>query len=397
MSLSLFPARTSISFGDSLLPAGSGRRNGRLMEISLSAVVMRKKIRQSIPAVPGVYGFYDKTGGLIYVGKSKRLTDRLLSYFTQSPADRKAARIVNRSAFLRFEIVAGELLALLREQELITRFRPVMNCRGQPRSRTPKFIAFSGEGEKAPRIRAVRPRSDLGERLHGPVLGGRKLRTAIVDFNHTFLLRDCGSDISIVFKKERTLFDDALRPGCLRLETGSCSGPCAAEVTEEAYRNQIEAAECFLRGETTSEVLGQIERSMHGAASRQSYEWAALLRDRWKNLSWLADRLSEVRLGRASYNAVYPLSGIGRTPLWLYLAGGAVVGAVSAPRSKRAAERAICDLNRIGDGLPQSYLFRPDVLLLQLIVLRWLRQNPHERSKLISIDSALQHCRALVA
>ena len=395
MSLSLFPARASISFGESLLPVGSGRRNGRLMEVLLSAVAMRKKIRHTIPPVPGVYGFYDQTGGLIYVGKSKRLTHRLLSYFTRLPADHKAARIVNRSSFLRFEIVAGELLALLREQELITRFRPVMNRRGQPRSRTPKFIAFSGD--KAPKIRAVRPRSDLGERLHGPVLGGRKLRTAIVDFNHTFLLRDCGPDISIVFKKERTLFGDALRPGCLRLETGSCSGPCAAEVTKEAYRNQIEAAECFLRGETTSDVLGQIERSMHDAASRHSYEWAALLRDRWENLSWLADRLSEVRLGRASYNAVYPLSGIGRTPLWLYLSGGAVVGVVSAPRSKRAAERAICDLNRIGDGLPQSYLFRPDVLLLQLIVLRWLRQNPHERRKLISIDSALQHCHALVA
>lgn len=395
MSLSLFPSRASISFGESLLPVGSGRRNGRLMEVLLPAVAMRKKIRHTIPPVPGVYGFYDQTGGLIYVGKSKRLTHRLLSYFTQLPADHKAARIVNRSSFLRFEIVAGELLALLREQELITRFRPVMNRRGQPRSRTPKFIAFSGD--KAPKIRAVRPRSDLGERLHGPFLGGRKLRTAIVDFNHTFLLRDCGPDISIVFKKERTLFSDALRPGCLRLETGSCSGPCAAEVTKEAYRNQIEAAECFLRGETTSEVLGQIERSMHDAASRHSYEWAALLRDRWENLSWLADRLSEVRLGRASYNAVYPLSGIGRTPLWLYLSGGAVVGVVSAPRSKRAAERAICDLNRIGDGLPQSYLFRPDVLLLQLIVLRWLRQNPHERSKLISIDSALQHCHALVA
>lgn len=395
MSLSLFPSRASISFGESLLPVGSGRRNGRLMEVLLPAVAMRKKIRHTIPPVPGVYGFYNQTGGLIYVGKSKRLTHRLLSYFTQLPADHKAARIVNRSSFLRFEIVAGELLALLREQELITRFRPVMNRRGQPRSRTPKFIAFSGD--KAPKIRAVRPRSDLGERLHGPFLGGRKLRTAIVDFNHTFLLRDCGPDISIVFKKERTLFSDALRPGCLRLETGSCSGPCAAEVTKEAYRNQIEAAECFLRGETTSEVLGQIERTMHDAASRHSYEWAALLRDRWENLSWLADRLSEVRLGRASYNAVYPLSGIGRTPLWLYLSGGAVVGVVSAPRSKRAAERAICDLNRIGDGLPQSYLFRPDVLLLQLIVLRWLRQNPHERSKLISMDSALQHCHALVA
>ncbi|MBC20980.1 MAG: hypothetical protein CMJ74_12060 [Planctomycetaceae bacterium] len=395
MSRLLFSEQASVSFGSSLLPARTARQPGQLFEVTQSLEPMRKLIRTSIPPVPGVYAFYDRCGTIIYVGKAKRLRHRLISYFTRQPEDHKAVRIVRRAAFVRYERVAGELLALLREQELISRFRPVMNRRGQPRSRMPRFVSFSCE--MAPRLRAVRARVDLGGGLHGPLLGSRRLRSAVADFNHTFLLRDCGPDVSIIFSEQQTLFPEPLRPGCLRLETGSCSGPCAAEVTAADYTKQIHAGEQFLRGETSTAVLRSIEQSMHEAANRKSYEWAARLRDRWQNLRWLADRLGEVRLGRESYNAVYPLEGIGQTPIWLYLAGGAVAGAVSAPGTIRSARRVGRDIDALSDGLPQSYLLRADVLLLQLIVLGWLRRNPLERRKLISLDVAREYCENMTA
>ena len=393
MARSLFPEHASIAFGTSLLPSRTARRGGRLFEIAAAPKAMRKIIRESIPPAPGVYAFYDRNGRILYVGKAKRLTHRLLSYFTRQPEDNKSVRIVRRAAFVRYERVAGELLALIREQELISRFRPVMNRRGQPRSRMPKFVSFSHD--QAPRLRAVRARVDLGGGLHGPLMGGRRLRKAVEDFNHTFLLRDCGPDVSIIYSNQRRLFEESLRPGCLRLETGTCSGPCAAEVTEATYAHQVQMGEQFLRGETSDAVLQSIEQSMHDAAARKSFEWAARLRDRWQNLKWLAARLDEVRMGRESYNAVYPMPGIGETPIWLYLCGGAIAGAASAPRSARSAQRVSRNLESLSDGLPQSYLLRPDVLLMQLIVVGWLRRNPLERRKLIPLDVARQQCDRL--
>ena len=395
MARSLFPEHASIAFGSSLLPSRTARQSGRLLELAATPEAMRKIIRESIPPVPGVYAFYDRTGRILYVGKAKRLTHRLISYFTRQPADHKAVRIVRRAAFVRYERVAGELLALIREQELISRFRPVMNRRGQPKSRLPKFVAFSRD--QAPRLRAVRTRIDLGGGLHGPLLGGRRLRKAVADFNHTFLLRDCGPDVSIIYSDQQQLFEDSLRPGCLRLETGTCCGPCAAAVTEADYSRQVQMGEQFLRGETSHAVLHSIEQAMHEAALRKSYEWAGRLRDRWENLKWLAERLGEVRVGRESYHAVYPLEGIGETAIWIYLCGGAIAGAASAPRSIRSAQRVSRDLDALSDGLPQSYLLRPDVLLLQLIVVGWLRRNPLERSKLIPLDVARQHCDRLAS
>lgn len=55
---------------------------------------LRQKIVQSCPQVPGVYGMLDRKGELIYVGKSKSLRSRLLSYFAASNAQEKGGRIV---------------------------------------------------------------------------------------------------------------------------------------------------------------------------------------------------------------------------------------------------------------------------------------------------------------
>jgi excinuclease ABC subunit C len=46
-----------------------------------SRAVLKREVAQLCPPVPGVYGILDRAGTLIYVGKSKSLRHRLLSYF----------------------------------------------------------------------------------------------------------------------------------------------------------------------------------------------------------------------------------------------------------------------------------------------------------------------------
>src|SRR5262245_66178237 len=96
---------------------------------------LRAGIRDACPPRPGVYGMVDDAGELIYVGKAKALRARLLSYFRTYSRDPKAGRILHRARAIVWELVPSEFAALLRELELIRRWRPRFNVAGQPRHR----------------------------------------------------------------------------------------------------------------------------------------------------------------------------------------------------------------------------------------------------------------------
>src|SRR5205809_6003037 len=98
---------------------------------------LRARVRTDGPRLPGVYGMVDEGGELIYVGKAKCLRSRLLSYFRPRSRDPKAGRILQHTRKLVWEYVPSEFAALLRELELIRRWRPRFNVQGQPhRQRT---------------------------------------------------------------------------------------------------------------------------------------------------------------------------------------------------------------------------------------------------------------------
>ncbi|MCA9183071.1 MAG: hypothetical protein KDA51_16530, partial [Planctomycetales bacterium] len=74
-----FTEATFVDFGDDLLYPFA--RVGLSRIESDSADELRADVRRYVPRVPGVYGMLDVLGRLIYVGKSKCLRNRLLSYF----------------------------------------------------------------------------------------------------------------------------------------------------------------------------------------------------------------------------------------------------------------------------------------------------------------------------
>ncbi|MDG2207968.1 MAG: GIY-YIG nuclease family protein, partial [Pirellulales bacterium] len=373
-----------------MLPMRTAIRPSRLCEIVAELPAMRSVIRQNIPPRAGVYGFYNAAGQLQYVGKSKSLRHRLLSYFARRPANEKMARIAGRAAFLRWQVVAGELLALLREQELISRHRPVLNRRGQPRSRRPRFLSITNEG--APRIVLSRSAASAHGESFGPIMGGRRLRRAVEDLTHVFELRDCKGDTPMFFADQLSLFEQPKAAGCLRAETGSCTGPCGGLVTAGAYRQQVEAAGDFLAGRDECQILCRLEQQMYSAAQQRAFEWAARLRDRWNNLRWLRTRLAEVRLGREQCSAVYPLAGFGRTDIWLYLQAGVIAAVSRQPRSGRDRRRALMQLDLLERQPSIHAADCSESVLMQLIVLGWLRLHPQQREALLPLQTARQLC-----
>ncbi len=64
---------------------------------------LRQRVVQSCPRLPGVYGMLDRNGQLIYVGKSKSLRSRLLSYFAASNSEEKGGRIIENARAIQWE------------------------------------------------------------------------------------------------------------------------------------------------------------------------------------------------------------------------------------------------------------------------------------------------------
>ena len=93
---------------------------------------IRRLIREQFPPTPGVYGMIGVDQEIIYVGESKNLRSRLLSYFTGMPASTKVRRMIEETKSIVWEKTGHEFTALLRELELIRCWQPRFNARGKP-------------------------------------------------------------------------------------------------------------------------------------------------------------------------------------------------------------------------------------------------------------------------
>ena len=350
----------------------------------------RGMLHDTCPITPGIYAWLDNNDQICYVGKSKCLRKRLLSYFAKTPADKKVTRIVQHSRRIVWEPMSHELLALIREQELINRWRPDFNTQGQPVRRQPAFIGISGG--PAPHVFFSRRITPKAASLFGPLNGTTRLRAAVDSLNQVFHLRDCPDRTRFHFSDQRTLFDDALSARCIRFELGSCPAPCASRCSVTDYMSGVNRASQFLAGGKIVETtLEQLQHSMQAASDDCQFERAVVLRDHLTNLQWLARRLESLRGATDTINGVLPLPGKDRLKLWLVLRGGQVVGSAAEPRGRERTRTAIKRLTAIAT----QDIAQPDNLMqmnLQMIVMSWFRRQPEDRERLVPFETAIGQC-----
>ncbi len=293
-------------FGPSVLSKQiRGELTGHL--IPNARLEARKLLRTECPSVPGVYGWLDSARQLVYVGKSKALRSRLLTYFAKNPSDNKMLRIRQHSERLVWEPVSHELLALIREQELIHRWRPDFNKQGQPTRTQPAFLCISGG--PAPNAFLARKTSPRTAKTFGPISGTNRLRQAIISLNQAFRLRDCPDKTKFEFNNQQTLFDDPATAKCIRYELGSCPAPCAGLCSARGYQENVQHAINFLEGRDSS-ILLKLEHDMLEAARKQAFEVAAVLRDYLDHLTWLDRRLGSLRRAKRHSMASFPFARI---------------------------------------------------------------------------------------
>lgn len=368
-------------FGDWDLAPTLSRTAGRLLPDD-DAGETRKLLRRDVPRVPGVYGMLDAPGDLIYVGQSKSLQDRLLSYWSTA-AQAKAQRIVAHTRRLIWETSPDALAAQLRELELIRRWRPRMNVRGIP-GRFGTMFLLLGRGPAPHVYLAAAPGRGTN---FGPLRATRRTQQAVQLLNDYFQLRNCAQQIPIRFSDQRELFGESLTALCLRHALGTCLGPCARECSSGDYHRQVRAARRFLRG-TDQKPLARLQKAMAASAAEKRYELAAVFRNVLDALQNLHDQLFRIRDAQQNYRFVYPLKAHNGDRSWYLIDRGQVLSIVAEPRTPPAAAEFLARIEDLEAGASRDHRAGEGDVLMQLLVSGWFRGHVEELPRTWPLERA---------
>ncbi len=230
----------------------------------------------SLPTRPGVYQFRDANGRIIYVGKAVNLRNRVRSYFRDSPASRKVARMVQEIADFDITVVDSELEALILECSLIKTHRPHYNVKLRDDKQYPLIRVTTAE--PWPRADIVRHRRDDGNQYFGPWADSSSVRSMMALLNKLFPFRTCPREIT----------GQDPRP-CLQYHIKRCMGPCIGAVSQDEYRAMIDRMCRFLSGRY-EEVVSEIRAKMEQAAEDLQFERAAYFRDQIRTIEKIMER-----------------------------------------------------------------------------------------------------------
>ena len=295
--------------------------------------VMRTNVKDSAADRPGVYRMLSGDGEILYVGKSKRVRSRLLSYFRCAYPEEKGARILRSAEKIEWDYTPSEFAALLHELRMIKRFRPRYNVAMKRDGRNYSFIKLT-KGE-APKLLVVRgPTGEDADIYYGPFMGAQRVGEALRELNDVLMLRDCRTDLKMFFSDQTELFQLARTPGCIRHEISKCLGPCVGGCTATQYDDRVRLARAFLDGSDDGplEVLrGHMER----LSAELQYERAAIYRDKLERLEALRAQFGRLRFAVENLSFVYTVPGHDGEDKVYLIRRGVVRAEVAKPRSSR--------------------------------------------------------------
>jgi excinuclease ABC subunit C len=338
--------------------------------------VMRDHVRAGAEDRPGVYRMLSADGEIVYVGKSKRVRTRLLSYFRCAPGE-KGARIVREARAIEWEYTPSEFAALLLELRGIKRFRPRLNVMMKRDARHFAFIKLTRG--PAPKLVVVRGASDDALAYYGPFHGAARVDDAVRELNDALGLRDCANDRRMLFADQRELFQLAPRtPGCIRYEVRKCLGPCIAACTERDYGDRVALARGFLDGADDG-PMARLRAEMEAASERLEFERAATLRDKLQRLEGLREQFIRFRFAVETLSFVYPVPGHEGDDRVYLIRRGRVRAEQPAPRTareRRALARLVEDV--YGAAERESAQVPTHEIDELLLLSSWFRRFPDE-------------------
>jgi excinuclease ABC subunit C len=240
---------------------------------------------RALPKVPGVYLMKDQAGVVIYVGKARVLPNRVSSYFIPS-ADLgpRKQQLLERVVDFDFIPCEDEWEALLTENRLIKDIHPRFNV-SMTDDRTYPYLVVTTRDDFPGVFITRNPNAAeyRGGKVYGPFTSVYALKESIQLLQHVFKFRTCQLDI-LASDDKRKFF----RP-CLLYPIKQCTAPCAAKISPEDYRADIDRFTKFIESKR-SVMLRQMRADMEALSKELSFEKAAVLRDQIRALEKLDQR-----------------------------------------------------------------------------------------------------------
>ena len=223
----------------------------------------------SLPYAPGVYIMRNKEDKVIYVGKAKKLKNRVSQYFQDTASHTPKTRVmVSKIDHFDVIVAASEFEALVLECSLIKRYMPKYNIllkddKGYP------YLRLNMK-ELYPRITMVSKLADDGAAYYGPY-GSRGVTHSVMEaIRLTLKLPGCSKQFPRDVGKGRP---------CLNYHMNQCAGWCQENKSCTEYRETMEQAKQLLQGNYKA-AADHIREQMLSAAEDLKFELAASLRDR---------------------------------------------------------------------------------------------------------------------
>ncbi|RNC85799.1 MAG: excinuclease ABC subunit C [Balneola sp.] len=232
-----------------------------------STIPLSEKVA-NLPLSPGVYIYRDKGGSVLYVGKAKKLRNRVRSYFQDSrPTDGRIKTMVSKIVDLEVVVTDSEAEALILENNFIKQYQPRYNIMYRDDKSYP-YICITNDAK--PRVYPTRTIIKDGSKYYGPYDSVTTMKRMLDTIRKAFDLCTCAVSVKNIDKtrgvpKWHSCFDDYLQ---------NCSG----DWEEERYKDSIKKVERLLNGQTEA-LIRDIKEEMQIASDAMAFEEAAKLRD----------------------------------------------------------------------------------------------------------------------
>ncbi len=229
--------------------------------------MLEKKIK-SLPQSAGVYQFFNKDGKLLYIGKAKKLKNRVKSYFKFSPSLAPSSNLspriynmISQTENLEHILVESEHDALILENSLIKQLKPRYNILLRD-DKTYPYIMID-MNESFPRFEITRRVvQKKGIKYFGP------FSTSSKDIlNAIYLLFNLVQKKGCLKSKEP----------CLFYQIGRCHAPCTGKISQKEYATIVENALEALKNRKV--LISKLQEKMFQVADMQNYEEASTIRD----------------------------------------------------------------------------------------------------------------------
>ncbi|MBW4436532.1 MAG: excinuclease ABC subunit UvrC [Pleurocapsa minor GSE-CHR-MK-17-07R] len=233
-----------------------------------------RTILNNLPLKPGVYLMKDARGTIIYVGKAKKLRNRVRSYFNASAeSSLKTMRLRENIVDIDFIVEENEVKALILEETLIKRYKPRYNISLKDDKRYPYIkvlwhLPF-------PKVETTRRPTEDGSRYFGPYVAMWAVQNTLQTLRKAFPYLTCDREIT---------GNDAR--ACLFHDIKLCNAPCIGAVNQSQYRDMISELMDVLGGKSEA-VVARLSNEMNSAAESLDFERAAAVRDQLKAIEYI--------------------------------------------------------------------------------------------------------------